>query len=283
MTAFVELDQSLAQRYGAYASYRGEADAALVETYGDSPADEVDRLLDRLAGPGKTVLDLGCGAGFTLCRLAPNVEAIWGFDEEAELLAAARQRVAAMGLANATLVLGNVAQAGDVAQLPDHSFDLVFSRRGPNVTPELMEKLKPEAYVVQELAQDSFGLKEIFGRQPFLPQTGDNPHWLVYNYSWLGLFPVSIKEYYYEEFFRDADHLASYLSREYPLSDWTMPPMPYEEQRDRAALELYARYNTTSKGIRLLSHRKVYLFRRAAMNYFPVAPEIKPLYNPVWG
>jgi hypothetical protein len=53
--------------------------------------------------------------------------------------------------------------------------------------------------------------------------------------------------------------------------------MPYEEKRDRAALELYVRYNTTPKGVRLANHRKVYVFRRTVVHYAPVAPEIKPL------
>lgn len=249
-----------------------------METYGDSPADEVDRLLDIFARPDSRVLDLGCGAGFTLCQLAPRVAAIWGFDQDADLLAAARKRVASHGLANATLVPGNVAVSEDVAQLPDNTFDLVLSRRGPNVNAAMMAKLKPDAYVVQELVQDCLGLLEMFGRKSFLADVGDNPRWLVDEYSWLELFPVSIKEYYYESFFRDADHLATYLSQRRTLFSWPMPPMPYDEKRDRAALELYAQYNTTPKGIRLINHRKVYLFRRTAVQYAPVAPEVKPLY-----
>lgn len=55
-----------------------------------------------------------------------------------------------------------------------------------------------------------------------------------------------------------------------------MPPMPYEESRDRAALELYARYNTTPKGIRVVNVRKVYLFRRTKVQYIPVDPTVKP-------
>jgi hypothetical protein len=50
-----------------------------------------------------------------------------------------------------------------------------------------------------------------------------------------------------------------------------------EEQRDRAALELYVRYNTTPKGIRIVNHRQIYLFRRTTVQYTPAAPEVKPL------
>jgi SAM-dependent methyltransferase len=277
MSTLSDLDRELAGRYGSYASYPTGVDPILVETYGDGPADEVDRLLDIFATPESRVLDLGCGAGFTLCRLAQRVAAIWGFDLDTNLLDAARQRVASLGLANVTLVPGNVAVPGDVAPLPDGAFDVVLSRRGPNVNASLMPKLKPEAYVVQELFQDSPGLLEIFGRKSFLSHVGDNPHWLVDEYSWLELFPVSVKAYYYESYFRDADHLAAYLSQKTALYSWPMPPLPYDAEWDRAALELYVRYNTTPKGVRMVNHRKVYLFRRTAAHYVPVAPDLKPL------
>ena len=55
-----------------------------------------------------------------------------------------------------------------------------------------------------------------------------------------------------------------------------MPPIPYDETRDRQALELYIRYNTTPDGIRMINHRKVYLFRRMVVLQAPVAPEAKP-------
>lgn len=274
--SYNELDQELAKRYGSYASYSTEVDPILVETYGDGPADEVDRLLDIFAQPDRCFLDLGCGAGFTLCRLAPHVSAIWGLDEDPDLLAAARQRVTTLGLTNTTLLLGNVDKPEDIDQLPDHTFDVVLSRRGPNVTDSLMAKLKPEAYIIQELHQDPLGLLQAFGRKSVLDQVGYNSRWLVESYADLQLFPVSIKEYYYDFFFRDAEHLAAYLSQERALFSWPMPPMPYEAQRDRDALELYVRYNTTPKGVRIVNHRQVYLFRRTPVQYAPAAPEVKP-------
>lgn len=276
MSTLSELDDELAQCYGDYASYANDAAPALIETYGDGPADEVDRLLDHFAGPESTVLDLGCGAGFTLCRLAPKVAAIWGFDEDPDLLAAARQRVAAADLANATLVQGNVAQAEDIAPLPDDSFDLVLSRRGPDVNAALMPKLKAEVYVIQELYQDSPSLLEIFGRKSFLDDVVPNPHWLVEHYAMLDLFPVSIKEYFYDSYFRDADQLATYLSQETALLSWPIPRIPFDAQRDREALALFVRYNTTPRGVRVVNHRKVYLFRRMSVYYAPAAPNMKP-------
>ncbi len=72
-----DFDRELAQRYGAFASHPSSVAPALVEYYGENPAVEVDRLLDRYATPESSVLDIGCGAGHILCRLAVRVKAIW--------------------------------------------------------------------------------------------------------------------------------------------------------------------------------------------------------------
>jgi hypothetical protein len=71
MDALNDLDEKLAHKYGRYASYQTPIEPVL-ETYGDAPADEVDRLLTIFAQPPSTILDLGCGAGQTLCRLKPD-------------------------------------------------------------------------------------------------------------------------------------------------------------------------------------------------------------------
>lgn len=275
MSKLSELDQILAREYGAYASYPTAVDPILIETYGDGPAEEVDRLLDRYAKTDSNVLDLGCGAGFTLCRLAPKVASVWGFDQDEKLLTAARLRAEKQGFSNVHFIYGNAALAGDADQLPDDFFDLVLSRRGPNVN-HFIKKLKAEAFVIQELFQGYLGLLEMFGRKSPLADIGANPRWLIDEYSWLDLFPVSVKEYYNEYYFRDIEHFAAYLSQKTSLYSWPMPPLPYEESRDRAALELYARYNTTPKGIRVVNVRKVYLFRRMRVQYAPVDPGVKP-------
>ncbi|HET9223237.1 MAG TPA: hypothetical protein VFO07_12075, partial [Roseiflexaceae bacterium] len=51
MSTLAELDQQLAQRYGGFARYTHTVEPALVETYGDRPADEIDRQLVKFAQP----------------------------------------------------------------------------------------------------------------------------------------------------------------------------------------------------------------------------------------
>lgn len=274
----LNIDEKLVDYYGSYASFTTPSDPAGVNHFGDSHVTEIDRLLDQFSGSDVTLLDLGCGAGQTLCRVAPQVQAIWGFDENEELLSITRQRVAKHGLSNATLVLGNVAEPEDIARLPDNTFDLVLSRRGPDINESLLPKLKTTAVVIQELYQSPLGLNEIFGREAFLPQVSSDPHWLIKKYKWLGLLPVSVKDYFFEQYFRDTEHLAEYLSKRSTLGHWRMPLRPFDPQTDQLALSLYARYNTTPQGIRLLGNRKVYLFRRTPVAHFPAYPDLQPLY-----
>ena len=245
---------------------------ALVECYGESPADEVARLLRLHARSDSRLLDIGCGAGQTLCWLAPLVEEAWGFDQDADLLASARRRVASNSLDNVTLVAGNVVEAGDVRQLPEDYFHLAFSQRGPNINAALLRTLREDAIFIQELVGQFNGnlLGEIFGRRPITACPVADLRGPLGQYAELNLFPVSVKEYFYEEFYRDADHLTTALGQGAMLSNWRLPRRPYDPARDRAALELYARYNTTPRGIRVLGHRYVFVLRRAGVHYYPI-------------
>ena len=99
--------------------------------------------------PGRTVLDLGCGAGFgTLLasrRVGPSGRAI-GVDMTPEMIAKARRNVDRLGLSNVELVLG----AAERLPLPDASVDLVISNGvfnlctdKPRALAEVFRVLKP--------------------------------------------------------------------------------------------------------------------------------------------
>jgi hypothetical protein len=93
---------------------------------------------------------------------------------------------------------------------------------------------------------------------------------LIQYYAGLGLLPVSVKDYAYDEFYRDAAHLETVLRRGRYLWDWRVPePCAYEPARDRPALDLYVRYHTTNRGIRLMRRKTVFVFRRAVVHYYP--------------
>jgi SAM-dependent methyltransferase len=89
-----------------------------------------ERAIARLApAPGERVLDLGCGCGASSLELARRVASggrVLGLDLSEPMLARARERAAAAGLANLTF------RAADVqsATLETGAFDAAFSRFG---------------------------------------------------------------------------------------------------------------------------------------------------------
>ncbi len=268
-----DFDRELAERYGAFTSYHSHASPIHTEYYGENPAAEVDRLLDHYATPASTVLDIGCGAGQTLCQLAPKVKAIWGITLGEDLLQATRQRIAHLGLTNAQVVYGNVKDPDAVQQLPKSTFDMAFSRRGPMFNEHLLPTLRPDAIFVQELVSnlDGYPLGEIFGRRYHAPYASTDQEVLLSHYAALGLFPISCKEYFYDEFFRDSAHLEAFLIQVGAmLSPWllphSLPRKPYDPLYDRPALDLYVRYHTTEWGIRVQRQRKIFVLRRVAFN-----------------
>lgn len=268
-----EVDKELAQRYGGFTSYPSAAAPAFVEYYGENPAVEVDRLLDLYTTPESCILDVGCGAGQTLCRLAAKAKQVWGIDHSAELLHATQLRAEHLGLTNVTLVHGNSVNPAEMASLPAAMFDLALTRRGPNLNAHLIQTLREGAFVVQELVSnfDGYPLREIFGRRPYAPYNYTDQQVILSNYAEQGLFPVSCKEYFYEEFFRDAEHLEQHLMQVVSmLSNWRLSPKPYIPAIDRTALDLYARYHTTSQGLRVLRQRKIFVLRKTVVSYYPV-------------
>lgn len=71
---------------------------------------------------GKTILDYGCGEGLNTVMLSRRGAKVIGVDLSPELLALARQRVAANQCPEATLVLGSA----HAVPLRDESVDIVF-------------------------------------------------------------------------------------------------------------------------------------------------------------
>ena len=78
---------------------------------------------------GEAVLDVGCGPGATLLRLAAVVGKeghVLGCDVSAPMLALARQRIAAAGIRNVDVVQADAQSHG----FAENAFDLVISRFG---------------------------------------------------------------------------------------------------------------------------------------------------------
>ena len=266
-------DEILGQKYGDYAGFTTVASPTEVDHFGEDPLNEVKRLLNIYVRPTSRILDIGCGAGQTLCQFAPQVKEAWGLEQGSDLLAGAQARVRQLGLTNVNLVAGDITDAEAVDQLPDNYFDVAFTESGPGINAALVRKLTKAAYFLQEVGgrYSGYHLPEIMGRVPytdFANHYWDQSH--LIQAAEIDLLPVSFKHYFWEVYFRDLAHLEAYVSKDAELSNWRLAPRPYQAERDRPALELYARYNTTSKGIRLLNHIQILVWRRATIHYYPV-------------
>jgi SAM-dependent methyltransferase len=262
-------DRDLAARFGAYAGFSTDAAPTGVVYHAGNPAGDLATLLHQHVHAESRVLDIGCGAGQTIARLAPLVREAWGFEQDTELLDAARRRMSELGIRNVTLVAGNVAEDADVAQLPDGYFDLALSQRGPNINASLMSKLREDAFFLQELVSecDWYPLNEVLGRRIPVTYSASGHEELIQRYLNLGLFPVGTREYFSEAYFRDDEHLAAYLGELGPVR-W---PQDSDAVQDRNVLRTYAKEHTTPFGVRLLQHRRLFVLRRTAGSIFPPA------------
>lgn len=277
-----EIEAKLGEQYGEYAGFTTEASPYLIEAYGEDPHGEVKRLLERHIHDGSKILDIGCGPGHTLCRFASKVREAWGFDGDEALLEVAQARVRAMGLSNVRLIRGNITNTTEVDQLPDHYFDIAFCESGPGLNPAMARKLTDSALFLQEIGgqYSSFQFHEIMGRKPYTYYAYGEDYTdqiLLSEMARLDLVPISVKHYFYDWYFRDVDHLEAHVKQvAWQLGDWRMGgPLPYDPARDRPALELYARYNTTPKGVRMQEHLRVFMWRRERVHYYPANPDFK--------
>ncbi len=80
--------------------------------------------------PHAVVADVGTGTGFVIQALAPRAAKVYGFDESAKMLAAARRNLAAFN--NVELQEA----PGDALPLPDGALDAVFSNMCLHHTPD---------------------------------------------------------------------------------------------------------------------------------------------------
>jgi len=252
------LDDQLAEA-GAYLSYPTRHDPLQEEFHGPDPAKAIDEVLFSYATAQSCVLDWGCGAGFTLCRLARKAREVWGFDENARCIEAASLRAECEGLENVRLVHGGAGDAQAIAQLPDSTFHLGLSRRGPNLLSSMLGKLKENAIWIQEIPRSMAGVNELLGRDKrlFLPHARGDESWIIDFYAGIGFAAVSVHTWFYEQYFRDVDHLAGYLN-----SASYLDYRKYDPARDREALDLYAQYNMTDQGIRVARSRQLAVYRR---------------------
>ncbi|AFZ68054.1 class I SAM-dependent methyltransferase [Deinococcus peraridilitoris] len=95
-------------------------------------------VFDRTAG--KIALDCGCGDGAFTLAVARGASSVTGIDFSEGMLAHARVLAAERGMQNVVFVHAHARQD---ALLPARSFDVAYSRRGPNITAVVPALVRP--------------------------------------------------------------------------------------------------------------------------------------------
>lgn len=111
-----------------YSLGSSSSESERLQRQADELATESEALLDRVElGPGRSVLDLGCGPRGVIellhARVSPGGRVV-GLDGDSAHVAMARELVAKRGMGNVEILKGDARNTG----LPTNSFDLVHTR-----------------------------------------------------------------------------------------------------------------------------------------------------------
>ena len=113
-------------------------------TEGPDAQAQFDRLVLE-ASAGCEALDCGCGDGAFTLQVARVAAQVTGLDFSAGMLENARRAAAQAGAANVALVLSHARRE---VPLPPETFDLAYSRRGPNITVDVPGLVRPGGLLV---------------------------------------------------------------------------------------------------------------------------------------
>lgn len=235
----------VAKKFGDYNS--GVTPEKIFET-GDPEAIFKEKLIE-LGSKDKAVLDVGCADGRFTLSMTPYFGKITAIDLSEGMLDAAKQKQADAGITNVEFL----SQNADHTTFPDQSFDVVYSRRGPNPYREASRILKTEgSYLEIEIGeQDTQAIQELFGRGQGFDKWGVRklPN-LVQGLEENGFVVKFSEEYLYNEYYKSYADLDLFLQGVPIFED-------YDSKKDKEKLEEYVKKYQTEKGIPLRRHRIV--------------------------
>ena len=202
---------------------------------------------------GKKVLDIGCGPGEFTLRVGRNAKSVTGIDTSEVALELARRHLARSRLKNIIFGYGNARKL----PFPDHSFDLVYSRRGPasdskhNLTEVLRVLTRGGTFMEITIGErDKQNVAQIFGRGQMLGFKGQvstvKKRWL----EKVGFKTATARDYVATEVFHSLSDLVMRLR--------TAPIIPkFDLDNDRTCLDTVRATCTTERGIETPVHRVV--------------------------
>lgn len=238
----------IAKKFGGYAYGNKKEHYQTVYTDGVPEDDFKDQLLG-LSGKSKIVLDVGCGDCKFAFEISGYFKEIVGIDNSKNLLKVARKKQKEAGIKNVTLVISDAAKT----TFKNESFDLAFSRRGPDPYKEISRLLHPKGHfvIIKIGEKDAMDLKKIFGRGQNYEEWDNSTLIEIQKEARNAGFKILFsKEYFYGEYYETYEDLASFLQRVPIFTDFDLV-------KDRKFLKKYTDKFKTKKGIRLSRHRVV--------------------------
>lgn len=243
----------VAARFGGY--HVAEGSPASNRFPHGNPEVAFETLVRNLAGARALGLDAGCADGRHTFELAPVFAHLTGIDVSEGMLEAAQRRKAELGITNVGFEAADAERTGYASEC----FDLLYSRRGPTFYQEFARLLKPGGHYVEIQIgdRDARELKQIFGRGQDYGAWDDS--FLERNVTELrdvGLDVIEAREYVYDDYFRDIDHLSFFLEGVPIFTD-------YDAAADAAYLQRYAAEHIGPYGVALERHRVLIGARKA--------------------
>ena len=117
------------------------------------------KMVEGLApGPQDLVLDVGCGAGYTAALLAHLAEAVVALEEDAAMAADAQAALAEMGVDNAAVIEGPLAEGA-----PQHGpYDVIAIQGAVETVPDaLCDQLKEGGRIAALFMEGTLGVARI--------------------------------------------------------------------------------------------------------------------------
>ncbi len=219
---------------------------------GESGEDYFDRIvLD--AAKGRDVIDIGCGRGEFTLSVARVASRVLGVDFSQNAISKALENSKATRTANVEFKLADARKI----PVPDASFDLAFSRRGPamdsllSIT-ESYRVLRRGGRLIQQEGgeRDKLNWKQVFGRGQNFPFTGRIAEEKKRLLSEAGFKNIDVREFEATEYFKTLRDVVMRLE--------TTPIVPsFDKNTDEALLEKIGKTCVDEKGIKTNEHRLV--------------------------
>jgi SAM-dependent methyltransferase len=218
---------------------------------------EFDRELLRMT-IGKTILDVGCGNGRFLLKIAKNARHVKGIDISTTALAQAKNNVARSKLGNVEFRMADARRL----LFSNDSFDIVYSRRGPGsdsvrTLSEAYRVLRKKGAFMEITIgeRDKENIARIFGRGQMLKVRGQVSDIKRSMLARAGFKRIVTRDYLGTEVFKGMSDLLVRLQ--------SAPIIPsFDLQRDRKYLKKIKEDCMTDRGIETPVHRVILIARK---------------------